>query len=189
LLGEHWTVLERAGQAIKFRWGENAAAAAVSVLLAASYRETEPQMAASYCWLPPTCLLPLYRWLPHTWQLPAPCAARDPQRLERVVDAVLFLVTCDKTCLTAAARHVLYDKPETPGELWVMEVIKTAFRLADVQHRREQLDFKVPKPRYGILSLLQGDKEAELKWLREDHHFCWPYSPEEMTAVRNARGW
>ena len=160
LLGEHWEKLEEAAKVLISERGEDGACAAVSVLLAASYREAEPHAQAVDVWF---------------------------ERLNRVVGAVSFLVACNKTLLTAAARHVLLDDQETPGTRWVMEVIMTAFRLAEVPDCHEKLSGGTDG-RYGALSMLTvaDVRMAECYWLGACQGMRWPYTLAEMLYIRAA---
>ena len=156
LLGVHWEMLAQAAMEIVVARGEDDACAAVSVLLAASYRETVPPPQAAAC---------------H----------------DQVVRAVSFLVACDKALLTAAARHVLLNYEETPGERWVMEVIKTAFRHADCPHICEKLNGRCDG-RYKALGFLRASdvQDATWEWLGPFEGSRWPYTPTEMKYIRAA---
>lgn len=158
LLDEHWEILDEAARDIRDSGcQEDEATKAVSVLLAASYRETKPH--------------PLV-------------VGGDIRKItDRVVAAVCLLITCDKGLLTAAARRVLLDEPRTHGELWVMEVIKTAFRLADVPHHHEKLSG--PAGKYGVLSMLRVEdvRDAEEFWLGPHEGWKWPYEEVEIQYI------
>lgn len=155
LLGVRWEILESVGQMILRDCPEtDVPSKAVAVLLAASYRQTIPDR------------------LPHdAWLL---------QR-QRVMDAVLFLVDSDEQRLTAAARQVLLGEPETPGERWVMEVIKAACRVAALGFRHEKL--KPVEGHYGILSKLPSAKAEEWLWLGPREGDCWPYRWQERQYI------
>ena len=165
LLRQHWSTLDRAGREILFNFGKDAASEAVSVLLAASYRETIPG--------------PLM-----------PTESRTTSKLDQTVAAVVFLTGCSIECLSEAARHLLLHDNVMEGEWWVMEVIKTAcravrMRTSQLAHKFEKLSFEIELPSaYGILSLLQGVKDAEADWLVHLGGDDWPYTPKEITYIK-----
>ena len=184
LMGVHWRTLERAGQVMdcicKHAGRPELASAAVSVLLAASFRETEPvddvqEELTAKC----TCLTAFYDpWLSRDCVSPSACLA-----IQRTVNAVYVLVTSDRQSLTNAARQVLRDEQT----LWFMEVIKRAYRIADMTPGlTEKLIYNKREAQYGILSCLQGVEEADKLWLTG----CWwPYTLDEKNYICELRGW
>lgn len=162
LLGEHRSVLQMAGERLLWRHGLVWAAGAISVLMVASFSKLSPQ------------------WHPHD---------QDMRRLQRVDTAVTILMEAGEPWLTSTARHVLFEEPEIPGKLWVMQVLKRAARIADLkqvhaEHLLETLNFPQScdapwPPPHGVFDILQGIERAETVWLSHHGGNCWPYSKEE----------
>ena len=115
----------------------------------------------------------------------------DPRRLQRVEDTVAHLMFCTEPWLTSSARKVLFEEPEMPGKLWVMQVLMTAARIADMTywgHGRSLETLSCPFAATwplpdGVFSLLQGVQEAEKVWLSQWGGCSWPYSPEEAVHI------
>lgn len=180
LLGEHQSVLQMAGQSV-LRGAQDPlwATCALSVLLTAAQckpgdplSETEPH--------------------PHACD-PHAC---DPQRIDRVTDKVAFLLKRDIFWLTESARQVLFDEPEIPGKLWIMQVLKTAVRVKDLRENRwERLlerwsvppSFDAALPPPNVFSLLQGIDAAQEAWLHVCGGFAWPYEEPEAQYLLGLR--
>ena len=146
----------------------------VSILMAAASRKTVPP--------------PEFHCDPQDWNQVLDFQVReiqDPQRLLRISAAVQLLVGLRSELLTAAARQVLSRESETPGEAWIMHVLKTSYCMADRQDSLaggQRLDFDTPcHLRDGIFDILKGTEAAEMRWL--DHHQGWPYTDQAQNYL------